>query len=122
METSHSFYYKKVEEDEMQLEGKINAGYDRKIKQRRYCKGRLLKELSLLKQEFNESIYWNNYRTTRIRKKRDIPYGIEHVLQDRITGIEYEEVMQGGPNYLIIYNTGKVSKGKFRVMKYGEKI
>jgi hypothetical protein len=122
METSHLFNYKELEENEVQQKGKINTGYDGKIKQRKYCKRRLLKELSLLRQEFNESIYWNNYRTTRIRKKRDIPYGIEHVLQKRITGFEYEEVMQGGPNYLIIYNTGKVSERKFRVVKYGEKI
>ena len=121
METSHLSNYKGLEETGTQQKGKINTGYDWK-KQGKYCKRRLLRELSLLKQEFNESIYWNDYRTTRVRKKRDIPYNIEHVLQRRTTSIEYEEVMQGGPNYLIIYNTGKVLEGKFREMKYGEKI
>ena len=94
---------------------KENTGYNEKSKQRKYRKRGLYGELSLLKREFNNSVYWNNYKMKRNGKEENISkYG----LQEWIKEIKQEETVQKGPDYVIIYNTGRVPEGKFKTVKF----
>ena len=100
----------------MKCNEKENTENERKIRQK--CHGkRLSGELSSLKNEFNNSMYWKDYKMERVRKRRNTTCTEKHVIQNGRTDIKKEIIIQG-PNYLIIYNTGKVPEGKFRAEKF----
>jgi hypothetical protein len=94
---------------------KENTGYNEKSEQRKYRKRKLYGKLNSLKREFNDSVYWNNYKMKRNEKEENTS---KYELQEWIKEIKQEETVQKGPDYVIIYNTGRVPEGKFKAVKF----